>query len=331
MLRLSEVLELHRQYSGVNSFADNLGDGYLYSRNPVYRIVRDHAVGLGALFSSQDSDFWRQYQVAPFFCLQSIFEQSIVPYFDNARALELVLHRNSGFRLPAQIFIDNFKRNYLLHETAHYVAFHRAARSKEIAGVDGFSGDQWLILRTFLSEAFANAAERTALSYATEATHLLFFVLNSYVQSDASRKEAVHKAITAYGIETIFRLGLVHYFHSNTNQEPVSAKLAERFVEWAAAKQKILPADVEFLRSLAESSFNLNPSFREETTLAYFRFLDCEQELSEFAQRIENWFEKKWLLDIFDEFASLVANSIDSSEREKRACECGSEVAAAFL
>lgn len=313
MLRLSEVLELHRRHSGVNSFADNLGDGYLYSYNPVYRVVRDRAVELGAVFSSKDSDFWRQYQVAPFFCLQSIFERSIVPYFDNARALELVLHRNPEFTLPAHLFIDNFKRNYLLHETAHYVAFRRASQSKEIACTNGFSGNHWLILQTFLSEAFANAVERTALSYAVEAPHLLFFVLNSYVRSDAAEKEAVRKASATFGVEAIFRLALLHYFHSNTSPDPVPAGLAERFVRWAAAKQEITAAESEFLHDLAESSFNLNPSFREETTLAYFRFLECEQELSGFAGRVENWFENKWLLDIFDEFASMVADGIDAS------------------
>ena len=144
MIKIASLMKIHDGYATEHSLDDNLGDGFLYSRNAFFSAMREWALEEGLRFSSETTPLWKQYQTLPFFSLQDIFDDRVVPYMDNVTVFRNVLKRDPGLALPLRFILDSLKKNYILHETSHYVAYRALDPWRHSKGVP-VSDKEWFV------------------------------------------------------------------------------------------------------------------------------------------------------------------------------------------
>src|SRR5437763_7777417 len=100
MIDIAKLIALHDGHSCAHALHHSLGDGYLYTHNKVFANVRDVVRAKGFVFSGRHTSLWREYNVIPLLCLQSILDGRVVPYCDNVSPLRAVASRSASLGLP---------------------------------------------------------------------------------------------------------------------------------------------------------------------------------------------------------------------------------------
>lgn len=178
---LRSLIALHRRASNRCALSDNLGDGYLYAKNAIYRRIRDVALAAGYRFTRRDV---RGYLGFPLLSLDAILDTRKIPYRPNVAALEQVENCRPLFFSQEQFNHLRPVRNYLLHESAHAIAYHAFMGNPESAWTT--LADPSRLVHVLGGEAFALTTEYLASCLANDVTHRWFLGMNSY-RSSAQR------------------------------------------------------------------------------------------------------------------------------------------------
>jgi hypothetical protein len=267
--------------SSPNALPEAFGDSYLCRHNPIFRAVRDAAVGFGYRFSAEDTPLWRDYQAISLAALHRILSGKTIPFFDTASAFRRLIAVNPSARLPPAFIVGNLKRNYAFHESAHCVA-HSILRLNEAAlrAVAPHETDR-VVLEAILAESFANSVEILGSVFRhMPVSDGVFYSLNSYFSHDQRVQDRMSKAAAEMNAELRFTLLFLSYFEANLATEAPPDSAWQRIAETAGC-----PADrVGSAREIADTAFRLSAGFRESTTPAYFELLGCTREYNALAK-----------------------------------------------
>jgi len=262
-MRLRDVLAAHDGYRPFTTLPGNLGDGFLYCANPIFRAVRDRAVAAGVRFTTDD---FSCYRVAPLAALGAILRERTVPYHDNVDVLRRAEQHRPGGALGNVMPV---KPNQVMHEAAHVVADRALPATLDSAGLDQARA---LALRSALGESFANASEVLGMIAASTVAHRYFYDRNSFTPVSAPMQAALGAAIDRIGWAATARVVYLSFLLANTLSKTIDDATCARV--WAAA-DVTLPrrrAEVKALAAVTRVGLGLNLRFRLETAAFFMRY-----------------------------------------------------------
>jgi hypothetical protein len=203
------LIELQGQCHGKKRLAESVGDGFLYLRNPFFRRIRDAVLAAGFRFRLGDVG---DYYGFPLVHLDTILSRGQIPYRPSFSALEHLEQRRPGFFTLADLHKNRPAPNYLLHESAHAVAFRRLfGRPRDVSEV--FSEPRSLI-KLMLSESFAMTSEYFAACAVQGQPHSWLFSISSY-RHRTPRKRAVGQLLERHGFDFVGRAVLLAFLYNN--------------------------------------------------------------------------------------------------------------------
>jgi len=263
-VKLAELIELQRAHHGPGRLRGNLGDGLLFAKNPFYRRVRLATLARGFRYTTEDPG---DYFAFPLAALDVLFETRRVPYRDNVSALARLERVRPGFFELRDLSKNRPLPNYVLHESAHAVAFHELfGRPKSVRGALAAPG---ALLAIELGEAYAMTAEYFAACAAGAGLERWVFAINSYRQRIPAR-EAVGAAVRELGLEPVVFTVLLAFLSNLFFEERLAAPRVDRMLElWSTpGRTQVLPTPAvrRRLRRALSELMVMNPEFRRDTT-----------------------------------------------------------------
>ena|GEM_PF-939891 len=260
-IALAELLSLQQQCHGPACLLQNLGDGFLYRKNPFYRRIRDAARARGVGFTLRDPG---DYFAFPLVALDAVLKTRKVPYRANYAALSAFERARPGFFTLADLHKNRPQPNYVLHESAHVVAFHELfGRPRDVHAA---LSEPSKLVHIALGEAFAMTAEYFAACAVSGPIHAWYFSINSYRHRTPAKK-AVGELVTRYGSPLVVWLVLIAFLENNFFVERLSMKTLERALELypLGKAPKVSPSDRLRLSRALSALMVMNPEFREDT------------------------------------------------------------------
>jgi hypothetical protein len=258
---LAELLALQQQSHGSACLLQNLGDGFLYRKNPFFRRIRDAARARGIGFTLEDPG---DYFAFPLVALDVVLKTRKVPYRANYAALSTFERARPGYFTLADLHKNRPQPNYVLHESAHAVAFHELfGRPRDVHAA---LSEPSKLVHIALGEAYAMTAEYFAACAVSGPIHAWFFSINSYRHRTPAKK-AVGELVTRHGLPLIAWLVLIAFLENNFFVERLSMKTLERALELYPVGH--LPAlshseRLRLCRALG-ALMVMSPEFREDT------------------------------------------------------------------
>ena len=252
---LKEVIKAHKSHAHFTPLSKNLGDGFLYRHNPLFRNVRQLFLELGYRFTTED---FCHYRTFPLITLPAILKAKRVPYFDNYSALAQIEGASPGMYDMDTVPWPN--ANYLMHESCHCIAD---------AIFEGLSGSKRIVLRSFLCESLANAAESFARIHAQNEIHRIFYNLNSYqrIVKNDPQAATINRAIIAVGPANTFKTLFFSFVYANFLYKRVNENDFRNVIDLLQINA------AKTLRPVFRIGVsNLNFVFRVATSGFYFRY-----------------------------------------------------------
>lgn len=243
-----DALEIHRAHPADHSHSEIFGDGYLMQENQIYRKIRLRALDLGA----QLKEATLEYLLLPLNQLDKIIAKKQIPYIPSARLMADVETTQPGVFDFQQMPIPG---SYQLHEAAHFIADHCL-----LEAVTTTQDEK--ILKSILSEAFANTVDALACAEADSETHKIILRMNCYLAPNESIRRAVEIVRAQLGDRFVARLLLLSYVDSNFLRDEAQVLFADE----AMPPQNV----IEACRSLSRLGQELDPLFRTQTASNYF-------------------------------------------------------------
>jgi hypothetical protein len=290
-----------------NALPDAFGDSYLYSHNPVFAGIRDAAIGFGYRFSAQDTPLWREYQSLSLTALQQILNGMTIPYVDTGTAFRRIVDAYPQGVLPLGFIASSLRRNYGFHESAHCVAHAILEGPGTVWGGSGF-GNERSVLHAILSESFANTVE--VLGSVVRHMPVLdnvFYPLNSYYSFDERREDLLTRASARLGAKTLFKVLFFSHFEANLTVEKPPESTCYRIIE----ASDCAAADASLANEVIGTGFRLNPSFRDNTTPAYFELLGHGREYKALAT--SSWLRQSGNQRFARDLVQLLWKTVDTA------------------
>jgi hypothetical protein len=261
-LPIAELLAEQRRWHGPGRLLENLGDGFLYRKNPFFRRIRDAALMRSIGFTLNDPG---DYFAFPLVALDAVLRTRKVPYRANYSALLAFERARPGFFTLADLRSNRPLPNYVLHESAHAVAFHELFGQPR--DVFGALSDPSKLVRVQLGEAYAMASEYFAACAVSGTLHDWFFSINSYRHRTPAKK-AVGELVSGLGLELLVWLVLVGFLQNNFFVERFSRKTLDRALSLSplGPSPRISTADRSRLCRALTALMVMNPEFRYDTT-----------------------------------------------------------------
>jgi hypothetical protein len=261
-MRLSELLELQRRSHGARRLLESVGDGFLYLHNPFFRRIRDATWAAGFRFALSDAG---GYYGFPLIHLDTILSRREIPYRPSFRALERLEQLRPGFFTLADLQKNRPAPNYLLHESAHAVAFRRLfGRPKDVAAAFSAPGS---LVKLMLSESFAMTAEYFAACAVRGQPHAWLFSISSY-RHRTQKKKAVGQLLERYGFDFVGRALLLAFLYNNFLVDRLDKPKLEQLVELADpdVARRLAPTALRTIGSCLNGSMQMSPEFRYDTS-----------------------------------------------------------------
>lgn len=265
-LSLAEVLRIQRENHGARRLAGSLGDGFLYRNNPFFRRVRDAAVKRGIAFTEQDPG---DYFAFPLVALDVVLARRQVPYRASASALAAFERSRPGFFTLADLRLNRPLPNYVLHESAHAVAFHELfGRPRDVHAA---LSEPAKVVHAVLGEAYAMTAEYFAACAVSGPLHAWFFSISSYRHRTPAKK-AVGELVEALGLPLLVWLVLVGFLENNFFVERFDSKTLDRALELSPLEStpRVSAAQRKRLCRALSELMVMDPEFREDTARLFF-------------------------------------------------------------
>lgn len=257
-----DLLQLQRRSHGKGRLAESIGDGFLYLNNPYFRRVRDAALRAGFSYTLKDE---RAYFGFPLIHLDSILSSRKIPYRPSAVALEHLEASRPGFFTLADLRQNRPAPNYLLHESAHAVAFRELfGKPRDVHGA--FSEPESL-LRLMLGESFAMTAEYFAACAVSGPLHSWLFSISSY-RHRTQKKKAVGQLLERYGFDFVGRAVLLAFLYNNFLVDRLNRRQLAALVDAADAgvARRLSDAQLRGLGTTLNGLMVMSPEFRYNTS-----------------------------------------------------------------
>lgn len=261
-IHLRDLIELQRRCHGKNRLLESVGDGFLYRQNPFFRRVRDAAVQAGFRYTLNDR---HAYYGFPLIHLDSILSSRQLPYRPSFTALCHLEERRPGFFTLADLQQNRPAPNYLLHESAHAVAYSQLfGRPKDVAAA--FTEPSALV-KLMLSESFAMTAEYFAACAVQGQPHAWFFSISSY-RHRTQKKKAVGQLLERYGFGFVGRAMLLAFLYNNFLVDRLSKQQLVTLLQVADPDiaRRLSPLAVRAIGSTLNGLMVMSPEFRYDTS-----------------------------------------------------------------
>ena len=262
---IAELLSVQRKNHGSGRLLESLGDGFLYQKNPFFRRIRDAALARSVRFTLRDPG---DYFAFPLVALDTVLRTRKVPYRANYAALSAFERTRPGFFTLADLRLNRPLPNYVLHESAHAIAFHELFGRPRDANAR--LADPSNLVRIVLGEAYAMTAEYFAACAVTGPLHDWFFSLNSYRHRTPAKK-AIGEFVDSQGLPLLVWLILVAFLANNFFVESFSVKMLDQALELSPlGKSPQIPRAKRARLCRALSALMImDPEFREDTARLY--------------------------------------------------------------
>lgn len=182
--------------------------------------------------------------------------------------------------------MEHIKRNYILHEAAHCIAF----RSLSEFRLELWTGSAAMhtIVAALLEESFANAVERFASAIADSNTHRLLLSMNSHVSYAPFQKNLMHALIEHWGFSKLFSLAVLAFFLTNCRLHSSTATFPpEALLERVFDTSTLTKVEIALLVTWLSTGFEFSASFQGGTSRLYFRQFGCEDEYVHLCKRTQ--------------------------------------------
>ena len=256
---IKDVISLHLQFSGPKILPANIGDGFLYATNPVYKNIRDEYLQRGFCFTTKD---FCHYFDFPMMCLDDLIAAGKIPVRKNFAWLEILEKSAPGKFTLYDLWQTSPTFNYLFHESAHLIAhdiiFGKLPMNKLPKNSDS-------LLKIILGEAFANSMELIGSVFGLRGIGAYFLYANSYIFPPPHIVVALRKASEQLDFAPLIKVLMASFLYSNFLYENFTGKELDLIRSFSGAKKK---ADIE---SLAKHGLHLNKNFRMQTTPMYLK------------------------------------------------------------
>lgn len=251
---LRELISVHRQFRAKGSLPENLGDGFLFDQNPVFRSVRESCLERGFSFTPSDHGLYYSF---PLMSLDQVIETRRIPYRDNFAWLPL-LEKSA----PGQFTLTELKRsellfNYVFHEAAHCIAhsvfFGRVRFSRLPKNAD-------TLRKILIGEAFANMVEALSHAFAEGEIGSYFLDGNCHFRSSVKEVKEIRRFAKAHGYEKTATVLLAAFLYANYLLDRLGRREHALIRELAGLEKS---AKIE---KLAKIGTELSEQFRTTTT-----------------------------------------------------------------
>jgi hypothetical protein len=260
-LPIAELLATQRRHHGPGRLLENLGDGFLYRKNPFFRRIRQAARARSIGFTLRDPG---DYFAFPLVALDTVLRTRKVPYRANYSALAAFERARPGFFVLADLRSNRPLPNYVLHESAHAVAFHELfGRPRDVFSA---LSEPSKLVRVLLGEAYAMTTEYFAACAVSGTLHDWFFSINSYRHRTPAKK-AVGEFVQTLGLPLMVWLVLVGFLANNFFIERFSRATLDRALALSplGPAPRISAADRGRLCRALSALMVMNPEFRYDT------------------------------------------------------------------
>ena len=239
-----------------------MGDGFLYLNNPFFRRIRDATLAAGFRFTLGDVG---AYDGFPLVHLDTILSRRQLPYRPSFDGLKHLEDCRPGFFTLADLQKNRPAPNYLLHESAHAVAFRALfGRPRDVGAT--FSEPSALV-KLMLGESFAMTAEYFAACAVQGQPHAWFFSISSY-RHRTQKKKAVGQLLERYGFDFVGRAVLLAFLYNNFLVDRLDRRRLVALADAADPRvaRRLTPAALVQLGSALNGLMLMNPEFRYDTS-----------------------------------------------------------------
>jgi hypothetical protein len=226
------------------------------------RRIRDAALRAGFRFSLADVG---AYYGFPLIHLDTILSSRKIPYRPSFTALEHLEQRRPGFFTLADLQKNRPAPNYLLHESAHAVAFQALfGRPKDVAAA---LSEPSALVKLMLGESFAMTAEYFAACAVRGQPHGWFFSISSY-RRRTPKKKAVGQLLNRYGFDFVGRAVLLAFLYNNFLVDRLDKRKLAALADAAEPRiaRRLNPAALRQLGSTLNGLMVMDPEFRYDTS-----------------------------------------------------------------
>jgi hypothetical protein len=225
----------------------------------------------------------RRYFGFPLVHLDSILSSRQIPYRPSFTALLHLEKSRPGFFTLADLRQNRPTPNYLLHESAHAVAFRKLfGRPRDVAAA---LREPSALPGLMLGESFAMTAEYFAACAVSGQPHAWFFSISSY-RHRTQKKKAVGELLERYGFDFVGRAVLLAFLYNNFLVDRLDRRQLARLLDAADAElaRRLTPAATRKLKSALSGLMVMSPEFRRDTARLFLsmfgRSRNIERELS---------------------------------------------------
>jgi len=267
---------LQRRHHGSSRLRENLGDGFLYAKNPVFRRIRRQALRRGFTYSLRDPDAYFGF---PLIALETVLRTRVIPYRDNFRPLLRLEQTRRDFYALSDLRLNRPTPNYVLHESAHAIAFDELFGHP--SNTRAALSEPSRLVSVMLGEAFAMCAEYFAACCVSGHVHGWFFSINSYRRRTPARK-AVGELVGELGFEAVAWSVLGAFLYNNFLVDRLSRRQLEGLLAahpLASNAARTKPPVRQKLRRALSSLMVMSPEFRLDTSRLFLTMLGYPRDI----------------------------------------------------
>jgi hypothetical protein len=282
-ITVKEVLEAHHAFSSETTLPKILGDGYLYSHNPVFKGIRDATNFLGYTFVENGAN---DLSAIPFLGLQRILDRKEIPYQDSATELDKLERTKPGrFHMTR---IDFTGKNVIFHESCHGIAeIILPEKSERLADLDE---SRQKAFRMLCAEAYATSSEVLGSLFPVTPVSQYLYGRNSYVAAlpgntkhHPPRYRAARECLPTYGAAFTQRIIYLSSLMTLFLRKRGTRADLERVLGIIAPESRFAEAEMRFLLNVLQINCYALSHFTIVTNSFYFKYyLDLQEELSTF-------------------------------------------------
>jgi hypothetical protein len=260
-MKLAELIRLQRRCHGKERLLDSVGDGYLYVHNPYFRRLRKAALAAGFRFTRRDVN---SYFGFPLIHLDSILAEREIPYRPSFTALLHLERTRPGHFELRDLFKNRPAPNYLLHESAHAVAFRALFGAPR--DVRAAFAEPAALVRVMLGESYAMTTEYLAACAVEGSVHDWFFSISSY-RHRTPKKKAIGELLDELGFAFVARSVLLAFLFNNFLVDQLDRRRFEALLAHApeVGRREPPPRAREKLRRALNGLMVMSPEFRYDT------------------------------------------------------------------
>lgn len=234
----------------------------MYLQNPFFRRVREAALAAGFRFTLADEG---AYYGFPLIHLDTLLSSRKIPYRPSFTALQHLEERRPGFFTLADLQGNRPAPNYLLHESAHAVAFAALfGRPRDVAAA---LSEPSALVKLMLGESFAMTAEYFAACAVRGQPHAWFFSISSY-RHRTQKKKAVGELLERHGFEFVGRAVLLAFLYNNFLVDRLDRRQLAALADAADPRvaRRLSPVALRHLGATLNGLMVMSPEFRYDTS-----------------------------------------------------------------